>query len=179
MLRSRKERSSFGGGDRQRIGASREHIVEQAISAGTRPAPSGADTMGLKIGDDVRHAQWGEGVIVDIEGSGDKAEASVHFPTVGEKRLLLDVPRWAAEARKSARERAAFEALCLALFGALFVSTRAAWERRGAQAALGAALLVLTAATMGASSAERAKPAAARKRTQRPTKKNPQSRGRC
>ncbi|MDW3220821.1 MAG: 3'-5' exonuclease [Acidimicrobiales bacterium] len=92
MLRSRKERSSYGGGhggDRQRVGASREHIVEQAISAGAGPTPSGADTMGLRIGDDVRHSQWGEGVIIDIEGSGDKAEASVHFPSVGEKRLLL------------------------------------------------------------------------------------------
>lgn len=95
MLRSKRDRGSYGssgssyGGDRRRIGASREHIVEQAISAGTTPSPSGADTMGLRIGDDVRHAQWGEGVIIDIEGSGDKAEASVHFPSVGEKRLLL------------------------------------------------------------------------------------------
>ncbi len=100
MLRSRSDRRSSGtdgrtfggsshGGDRQRIGASRDHIVEQAISAGTGPTPSGADAMGLKIGDDVRHTQWGEGIIIDIEGSGDKAEASVHFPSVGEKRLLL------------------------------------------------------------------------------------------
>ena len=100
LLRSRSDRRSsvtdgrtFGrsshGGDRQRIGASRDHIVEQAISAGTGPTPSGADAMGLKIGDDVRHTQWGEGIIIDIEGSGDKAEASVHFPSVGEKRILL------------------------------------------------------------------------------------------
>ncbi|MEM7143433.1 MAG: 3'-5' exonuclease, partial [Actinomycetota bacterium] len=93
MLRSRKDRSTYGGGgreDRQRVTASRDHMVEQAIAAGTTgPTPSGADTMGLKIGDDVRHSQWGEGVIIDIEGSGDKAEASVHFPSVGEKRLLL------------------------------------------------------------------------------------------
>ena len=53
------------------------------------PTPSGAEAIGLKVGDDVRHNQWGEGVVIDIEGSGDKAEASVHFPSVGEKRLLL------------------------------------------------------------------------------------------
>jgi DNA helicase-2/ATP-dependent DNA helicase PcrA len=99
-LRSRRDRGSFGssgttyGGDRQRIGAGREHdhrerVVEQAINAASAPVPSGAETMGLRIGDDVRHAQWGEGVIIDIEGAGDKAEASVHFPSVGEKRLLL------------------------------------------------------------------------------------------
>lgn len=100
MLRAKRDRSSYGasgtsyGGDRQRIGGGserehRERVVEQAISAGSSPAPSGAETMGLRIGDDVRHNQWGEGVIIDIEGSGDKAEASVHFPSVGEKRLLL------------------------------------------------------------------------------------------
>jgi len=100
MLRSKRDRSSYGasgtsyGGDRQRIGAERDtahrdRVVEQAISAGTTPSASGAETMGLRIGDDVRHTQWGEGVIIDIEGSGDKAEASVHFPSVGEKRLLL------------------------------------------------------------------------------------------
>jgi len=99
MLRSKRDRGSYGssgttyGGDRQRIGAGgnehRDRVVDQAINAGATPSPSGADTMGLRIGDDVRHTQWGEGVIIDIEGSGDKAEASVHFPTVGEKRLLL------------------------------------------------------------------------------------------
>ena len=35
------------------------------------------------------HERFGEGVIVDIEGSGDKAEAIVRFRDVGEKRLLL------------------------------------------------------------------------------------------
>jgi DNA helicase-2/ATP-dependent DNA helicase PcrA len=45
--------------------------------------------MGLRIGDDVRHAKFGEGVILLIEGEGDKAEAVVRFPGVGEKRLLL------------------------------------------------------------------------------------------
>ena len=38
------------------------------------------------------HEMFGEGVIIDIEGSGDKAEAVVRFRDVGEKRLLL---QWA------------------------------------------------------------------------------------
>lgn len=90
MLRSKRDRGSYGssgttyGGDRHR-----ERVVDQAIDAGSAPPPSGAEAMGLRIGDDVRHTQWGEGVIIDIEGTGDKAEASVHFPSVGEKRLLL------------------------------------------------------------------------------------------
>ena len=83
--RSRRERSL------DRRAANRDEIVERALDAGRRPlpAPSGADRLSLRVGDDVRHAQWGEGVIVDIDGAGDEAEASVRFPAVGEKRLLL------------------------------------------------------------------------------------------
>ncbi len=88
MLRSRRDRSGYGG-DRQRVARHRESIVDQAMAAAQRPSPSGAEQMGLRIGDDVRHSQWGEGVIVDIEGIGDKAEASVYFASEGEKRLLL------------------------------------------------------------------------------------------
>ena len=40
-------------------------------------------------GDDVGHEKFGEGVIVDVIGEGDKAEAVVRFREVGEKRLLL------------------------------------------------------------------------------------------
>jgi DNA helicase-2/ATP-dependent DNA helicase PcrA len=43
----------------------------------------------LRVGDDVVHEKFGEGVIIDIEGNGDKAEARVRFRDVGEKTLLL------------------------------------------------------------------------------------------
>ncbi|MFT4988526.1 MAG: DNA helicase-2/ATP-dependent DNA helicase PcrA, partial [Acidimicrobiales bacterium] len=49
----------------------------------------GAHEIGLKVGDDVKHSTWGEGVIILIEGQGEKAEAVVRFPSVGEKRVLL------------------------------------------------------------------------------------------
>jgi DNA helicase-2/ATP-dependent DNA helicase PcrA len=65
---------------------------DTAEARATRPAPpksSGAHLLGFKVGDDVRHGKWGEGVVLDIEGSGDKTEAVVRFPEVGEKRLLL------------------------------------------------------------------------------------------
>ena len=91
--RTRRKSASFGSGGwtssrggRQPSG--REAIVEAALKP-KGPVPSGADQLGLKIGDDVRHAKWGEGVIIDIGGSGDKAEARVRFPAVGEKQLLL------------------------------------------------------------------------------------------
>ena len=53
------------------------------------PSPTQAHELNFKVGDDVRHNVWGEGVILLVEGSGDKAEAVVHFGSVGEKRLLL------------------------------------------------------------------------------------------
>jgi DNA helicase-2/ATP-dependent DNA helicase PcrA len=66
----------------------RERVVDAALKPRV-PAPSGAEAIGLKVGDGVRHAKWGEGVILDIEGQGDKAEAIVNFSGLGEKRLLL------------------------------------------------------------------------------------------
>jgi len=74
----------IGGGGR----GHRDDVIDAAL-APTRPAPSGADAIGLRTGDDVHHAKFGDGVITAIEGEGDKAEAVVHFAGVGEKRLLL------------------------------------------------------------------------------------------
>jgi len=53
------------------------------------PQPTGAHESGLKTGDDIVHKKWGEGIILDIRGAGDKAEATIRFPSVGEKTLLL------------------------------------------------------------------------------------------
>ena len=66
----------------------RERAVERATRQGV-PRPTHAHELGFKVGDDVRHNVWGEGVVLMIEGSGEKAEAVVNFPSVGEKRLLL------------------------------------------------------------------------------------------
>ena len=49
----------------------------------------GAEKLGLRVGDDVSHEKFGEGVIIHLEGQGDKAEALVRFRDAGEKRLLL------------------------------------------------------------------------------------------
>ena len=76
--------SVIGSGGRSH----RDDAVEAALRPAP-PAPSGADALGLAVGDDVRHAKFGEGVILSIEGAGDKAEAVIRFPSVGEKRLLL------------------------------------------------------------------------------------------
>ena len=85
----------------RRTSSGRRDPVEhrQAVAeAAMRPAPSapsgptgarGAEGMGLRVGDDVSHDKFGEGVILELVGDGDKAEAVVHFRDVGEKRLLL------------------------------------------------------------------------------------------
>ncbi len=80
-----------GGG----IGAHREAVVSAALREGGAarlPGPAGArgaESVGLKIGDDVGHEAFGEGVVLDIIGAGDRAEAVIRFRDVGEKRLLL------------------------------------------------------------------------------------------
>ncbi len=92
--------SSYGGKSGYRTGgysaadrdrsrqANRESMVEAAMSR-SGPTPSGAEDIGLKVGDDVRHAKFGEGVIIDMTGTGDKTEARVNFADAGEKQLLL------------------------------------------------------------------------------------------
>jgi DNA helicase-2/ATP-dependent DNA helicase PcrA len=81
-------------------GAHREAVVAAALRRDTAPIGArGAEQLGLQVGDDVRHDKFGEGVIVDITGSGDKAEARVQFRDVGEKTLLLS---WAPLARVNA-----------------------------------------------------------------------------
>ena len=72
--------------------AGRTHLVDAALRAGASAAAEGATgaaALGLRVGDDVQHARWGDGVVLAISGEGDKAEALVRFPAVGEKHLLL------------------------------------------------------------------------------------------
>ncbi|HET6873267.1 MAG TPA: DNA helicase PcrA [Acidimicrobiales bacterium] len=71
--------------------SSRDRIVESAMRAAQRGPVhgSGAEQLGLRVGDNVVHAKWGEGVVIDVKGQGDKAEARVRFPSVGEKHLAL------------------------------------------------------------------------------------------
>jgi DNA helicase-2/ATP-dependent DNA helicase PcrA len=84
-----RQRESYGsGGWSSPMHRNRDEIVERALRP-QGPVQHGAEVLGLRVGDDVRHAKWGEGVIIDIEGQGEKAEATVRFPDVGEKRLLL------------------------------------------------------------------------------------------
>ncbi|MBO0694414.1 MAG: ATP-binding domain-containing protein, partial [Acidimicrobiaceae bacterium] len=83
--------SGFGGS--RGFGGGREEIVEAAMRRG-RSAPvrgSGAENLGLRTGETVVHGKWGEGVVTEVNGEGEKAEATIRFPSVGEKRLLLNL----------------------------------------------------------------------------------------
>jgi DNA helicase II / ATP-dependent DNA helicase PcrA len=83
----------FGRGGRSgwSTDPAKERMVEAALRSGRSGTPSttGAQALGLRVGDDVRHAKFGEGVILQLVGEGDKTEAVVRFRGAGEKRLLL------------------------------------------------------------------------------------------
>jgi DNA helicase-2/ATP-dependent DNA helicase PcrA len=71
--------------------AHRDRVVEAAIRSGSQPSPqpSNSQDLGLRIGDDVEHPSFGEGVIIGISGEGEKAEAVINFAGVGTKHLSL------------------------------------------------------------------------------------------
>ena len=83
----RVDRDDKGEADRHR-----ERVVEAALVAGQRakqPSPSNSQLIGLRLGDDVEHPAFGEGVIIDIRGHDDKAEATIRFRDAGTKHLSL------------------------------------------------------------------------------------------
>ena len=88
---SSSRRGSSGRDGRRRTETFRGDVVDAAIRgrSNTPIASSGAEDLGLAAGDDVVHDVWGGGVVLEVRGAGDKAEAVVRFPKVGEKRLLL------------------------------------------------------------------------------------------
>lgn len=72
------------------LGGHRDAVVAAAVRQASSPLGArGADQLSLRVGDDVGHEKFGEGVIIEVIGDGDKAEAVVRFRTAGEKRLLL------------------------------------------------------------------------------------------
>jgi DNA helicase-2/ATP-dependent DNA helicase PcrA len=47
------------------------------------------EPIDVSAGDTVIHDKWGEGVVLSVSGAGDRAEATISFEDVGEKRILL------------------------------------------------------------------------------------------
>ena len=49
----------------------------------------GGDAMPLKLGQHVRHANFGDGVVIDAEGAGAHARVQVNFENAGAKWLVV------------------------------------------------------------------------------------------
>jgi DNA helicase-2/ATP-dependent DNA helicase PcrA len=69
-----------------------ESRVAAALSAWNRSIAR-ADLTELKAGDHVRHAQFGEGVVVSYKPGKDDAEVTVAFEGAGVKKLLQSFAR--------------------------------------------------------------------------------------
>ena len=83
-------RASVTGGGRWSGRIGRDEIVESAMRRGRRAtSSSGAEDLGLRTGETVVHAKWGEGVVTELRGVGSSAQATVRFPGVGDKQLIL------------------------------------------------------------------------------------------
>ena len=88
--------SSFGGGrDAPRYGSYSGGGGSNSSGGGYTPPPrrvagAGApDYGGFKLGQRVRHAKFGEGVILSFEGEGERATIEIRFRDAGIKRLML------------------------------------------------------------------------------------------
>jgi len=74
-----------------RFGGWHDDGVRPTVSAAA--ALTGRERNGYRIGQTVRHARFGEGVIIRLEGSGNDARAKINFGAQGIKELLLAVAK--------------------------------------------------------------------------------------
>lgn len=95
-------RGGFGQGGPSRRGFARDAGGRPSLSAADRapmlaPMPArvlaaGRDSR-FRIGQNVGHARFGEGVVVGLEGSGTDARIQINFGRQGTKWLALSVAR--------------------------------------------------------------------------------------
>jgi DNA helicase-2/ATP-dependent DNA helicase PcrA len=82
-----------GRGGGRVIGGRREHDDDDRPAPDwTPPQPRGVPRREAPVivaGDTVVHERWGEGIVLTVNGNGDGTEATISFPDVGEKRVLL------------------------------------------------------------------------------------------
>ena len=94
--------SSYGYGSRPGNGfAGRGRTSQQSGFGSAAKGPGGSGRAvsladhdsGFRIGQNVAHARFGQGVIVALEGSGEDARAQIHFKRDGVKWLALAVAK--------------------------------------------------------------------------------------
>src|SRR5712691_10427174 len=72
------------------LNAGRSEPVPPRIAAGGRAVAEPEDEdLPFRVGARLRHARWGEGLLVGIQREGADVIATVHFASVGRKRLSL------------------------------------------------------------------------------------------
>ena len=93
--RTRLGDGSGTGGDATRgrlRGNIDERLTEWTSSRRGSTEPQ-EERVPLAVGEIVRHPTFGEGVVQDVEGSGETEQATVNFPGAGLKRLLVSLAR--------------------------------------------------------------------------------------
>jgi DNA helicase-2/ATP-dependent DNA helicase PcrA len=71
------------------LNASRPSPTVPRAAAASLPAAVEDDDLPFRVGAKLRHARWGEGLLVGIQREGSDVIATVHFASVGRKRLSL------------------------------------------------------------------------------------------
>ena len=62
------------------VDANKDRIVEAAMRSSGPGRHTGAEALGIKTGDDVVHAKWGEGVVLQIRGRGRQDRGGHQLP---------------------------------------------------------------------------------------------------
>jgi DNA helicase-2/ATP-dependent DNA helicase PcrA len=84
-------RSSFEREDEGFTGRTTEFTQGRAFGTGAAPPvrSTGAERLGLQVGDRVVHDRYGPGVVTQVDGEGSHARAAVNFDEHGTKQLVL------------------------------------------------------------------------------------------
>jgi DNA helicase-2/ATP-dependent DNA helicase PcrA len=84
-------RATFIADDEGFTGRGSSFTEGRAFGTGAAPPArsTGAELLGLKRGERVRHDRYGPGTVVAVEGEGSHARASVNFDEHGTKQLVL------------------------------------------------------------------------------------------
>jgi DNA helicase-2/ATP-dependent DNA helicase PcrA len=72
------------------LNASRSEPTAGRVAAAVPMPATDDDDLPFRVGAKLRHARWGEGLLVGIQREGNDVIATVHFASVGRKRLSLE-----------------------------------------------------------------------------------------
>jgi hypothetical protein len=84
-------RSSFLRDDDGFVGRGTDFTQGRAFGTGAAPPvrSTGAEKLGIKVGDHVVHDRYGPGIVVSVDGTGSHSRAAVTFDEHGTKQLVL------------------------------------------------------------------------------------------